>query len=158
MKNARDWYLADWFVCTPGLQVLERVVESLLITCQPTADRSRTSFQIYSGTYICWKYLFTEKIVHNTEYLVYFQLKVCCSLIAVRIGINFFSENLRGREENPDVDGRIILKLNFGVGWCGWDLWGSRIEAGGGLFGTWHFTFVFHKMIISWPDERLLAF
>jgi hypothetical protein len=32
MKNARDWYLTDWFVCTTGPQVLERVVESPLIT------------------------------------------------------------------------------------------------------------------------------
>jgi hypothetical protein len=51
MKNARDWYLTDWFICTPGRQVLERVVESPFITYQPTADISKTNFQIHAGTY-----------------------------------------------------------------------------------------------------------
>jgi hypothetical protein len=35
----------------PGPQVLERVVECPLITYQPMADHSRTSFQIHAGTY-----------------------------------------------------------------------------------------------------------
>jgi hypothetical protein len=52
MKNARGWYLTDWFVCTPGPQVLERVVESIRITFQPTVDRSRTSLQIHAGTFL----------------------------------------------------------------------------------------------------------
>jgi hypothetical protein len=54
MKNARDWYLTDWFVCTPGPQVLERVVEFPLspINTRPTVKR--TSFQIHDAAYIIY--------------------------------------------------------------------------------------------------------
>lgn len=52
MKNARNWYLTVWLACPSSPQVLERVVEYTpppQVTYQPSADCSRTSFQIHAA-------------------------------------------------------------------------------------------------------------
>lgn len=58
----------DWSVCTPGPQVLEGVVESPLITYQPTGDHTRTT-QIHAGSCTNIKMLIYQLHNANMQYV-----------------------------------------------------------------------------------------